>query len=143
MSADTRASEALVRRGFRLTGQRAAVLGAVAGIQGAFSADELWLAARAASAGLGIATVYRTLELLVRMGVVVRVHGGESCETYVAAGKEHGHTVVCRQCGAASELSDLGCQDLITEVARRTGFRIEEHVIQLRGLCARCGKDGP
>ena len=124
-----------------MTEQRAAVLQAVADFKGSFDADELWLASRRNAAGLGIATVYRTLDVLLRIGVVERVHGRGGCESFVATGEEHKHLVVCHGCGATSELTDLDCENFLMDVARHTGFHLDEHIIQLHGLCARCEKD--
>jgi Fur family ferric uptake transcriptional regulator len=135
--------EELIRRGLRLTGQRAAVIRALAGFRGSFDAQALWLASRRNAAGLGIATVYRTLDLLVEMGAVERVHGRDNCESFVMSRDEHKHMVVCRRCGATSELPDIGCTDFIADASRRTGFRIDDHLIQLGGLCPRCESERP
>ena len=137
----TEIGEELAHHGLRLTEQRAAVVQAAADFRGSFSADELWLASRRTAAGLGIATVYRTLDVLLKIGAIERVHGREGCESFVATGEGHKHLVVCRGCGATSELTDLDCEDFLMDVARHTGFHIDEHVIQLQGLCARCEED--
>ncbi len=138
-----RATEALVRRGLKVTRQRQAVLDAIARAQGSFTAQQLHDAVRAESASLGLTTVYRTLDILADVGAVERVHGPSNCEAFVAAGKTHGHTVVCRVCGAAAELSDLDCSGLVADAAQKTGFRIDEHVVQLTGVCARCSGEAP
>lgn len=130
--------EELMSRGFRLTEQRAAVLRTAADFPGSFDAHELWIRARHKTAGLGIATVYRTLDLLVKAGAVERVHGRENCESFVVAGKEHKHRVVCRHCGATSELPEWDCEGFLADAARHTGFRIDDHLIQLDGLCPDC-----
>lgn len=133
-----RATESLVRRGLRMTRQRQAVLDAIGRADGSFTAQQLHDAVRAESVSLGLTTVYRTLDILADVGAVERVHGPSNCEAFVAAGRTHGHTVVCRVCGAAAELSGLDCSGLLAEAAQKTGFRIDEHVVQLSGVCARC-----
>jgi Fur family ferric uptake transcriptional regulator len=141
LAAADQIGEEFMRRGLRLTGQRAAVVRALVGLSGSFSVHELWLASRRNAAGLGIATVYRTLDLLVEMGAVQRVHGRDNCESFVMSQDEHKHVVVCRRCGATCELPDIGCTDFIADASRRTGFRIDDHLIQLAGVCPRCEKE--
>jgi len=46
-------------------------------------------------------------------------------------------------CGAAAELSSLDCSGLVAEAAQKTGFRIDEHVVQLSGVCGRCSGEAP
>jgi len=137
-----RATEALLQRGLRMTRQRQAVLDVIDRADGSFTAQQLHDAVRAGSTSLGLTTVYRTLEILADVGAVERVHGPSNCEAFVAAGATHGHTVVCRVCGAAAELSGLDCSGLLAEAARKTGFRIDEHVVQLSGVCERCAGKG-
>ena len=133
-----RATEALLQRGLRVTRQRQAVLDAIVRAEGSFTAQQLHDAVRSESSSLGLTTVYRTLDILADVGAVERVHGPSNCEAFVAAGETHGHTVVCRLCGAAAEFSGLDCSGLVAEAADKTGFRIDEHVIQLSGVCKRC-----
>jgi Fur family ferric uptake transcriptional regulator len=133
--------QALVRRGLRLTRQRAAVLEAVAGARGSFTAQQLHDDLRAAAPGIGLTTVYRTLDILAEIGAVERVHGLSHCEAFVAAGTRHSHTIICSNCGTASELADCGCDELVAAAARQTGFRIDDHVIQLSGICEACARN--
>lgn len=128
----------LVGRGLRLTRQRESILDAVSHARGSFTAQQLHDVLRAHEPGIGLTTVYRTLEILAEVGAVERIHGLSHCEAFVAAGAGHSHTIVCSVCGSASELTDCGCEDLVATAAVQTGFRIDDHVIQLSGICARC-----
>jgi len=136
----SRFSALLTAKGLRLTRQREAVVDAILQAKGSFTAQELHDMLRASRSGVGLTTVYRTLEILSEGGAVERVHGLNHCEAFVVAGKHHSHTIVCSNCGSASELVDCGCDELVAAAARQTGFRIEDHVIQLRGLCRACAR---
>ena len=138
MQDTSRFSSLLAEKGLRLTRQRASVVAAIADAKGAFTAQQLHDLLRAAAAGVGLTTVYRTLEILSEAGAVERVHGLSHCEAFVVAGRRHSHTIVCSSCGAASELVDCGCDELVATAAKQTGFRIDDHVIQLSGICASC-----
>jgi Fe2+ or Zn2+ uptake regulation protein len=132
-------STQLALRGLRLTRQRRAVLDAVAGAPSGVSAVQVYHAARERVPEIGLTTVYRTLELLSETGALRRVHGHDTCETFVLAGAAHGHTVVCRRCGRAAEFTDCDMQAVVRAAARQTGYAITEHFLQLSGLCAACG----
>ena len=130
----------LSAKGLRLTRQRQAVVDAILDARGSFTAQELHDKLRADQSGVGLTTVYRTLEILSEGGAVERVHGLNHCEAFVVSGQHHSHTIVCSNCGSASELIDCGCDELVAAAARQTGFRIEDHVIQLSGLCRDCAR---
>ena len=111
---------------------------AIVDAKGSFTAQDLHDRLRASHSGVGLTTVYRTLEILSEAGAVERVHGLNHCEAFVVAGRRHSHTIVCSSCGDASELLDCGCDELVEAAARETGFRIDDHVIQLSGICQGC-----
>ena len=135
-------SRDLAARGLRLTRQRRAVLEAVAATNGAISPLQLYEAARAQCPDLGLTTVYRTLELLSEVGALRRVHGADRCEAFVPAQAAHGHVVVCTVCGTATEFTDCDMSPVLEAAARETGYEINEHFLQLGGLCAACGRSG-
>ena len=88
---------------------------------------------------LGLVTVYRTLTLLEGLGLVRRIHVEPGCHGYAPAGLPHGHHLVCRSCNRVLEFpggEDL--KPLIHRLARRTGFVVEDHVLELTGRCAQC-----
>lgn len=128
----------LARRGLRLTRQRESVLDAVVGARGPFTVQELHDSLRRTSPHIGLTTVYRTVELLAEAGAVERIHGANHCEAFITATATHVHRVVCTNCGAVSELVDCGCEEVVINAARRTGYRIDDHLIQMSGLCPSC-----
>jgi Fur family ferric uptake transcriptional regulator len=120
----------------RLTPQRRAVLDLIADQKGSFTAVDLFEAARRGSAGLGLATVYRTVDLLRRTGSV-RPLAGDARPAYVRCEPGHHHHLVCLNCGAVEE-TDLCGAPSPAELRRRYGFRAEDHELDIYGTCARC-----
>jgi Fe2+ or Zn2+ uptake regulation protein len=90
---------------------------------------------------LGLVTVYRMLNLLVDMNLVRRVHFESGCHGYLPASPGHHHAVICQVCGQASEFpGDGDLEPLLARVESWTGYRVEEHLLQLYGLCPTCQK---
>lgn len=87
---------------------------------------------------LSLATVYRALEVLDRVGAVRRVHMTDHCEGFAAASLSEGHHVVCVACGRVAEFSGCNVAALVPEAVRQTGFHVEEHFLELIGTCAEC-----
>lgn len=120
----------------RLTPQREAVLDLIADREGSFTAIEIFQAARRRKSGLGLATVYRTVDLLRRTGSV-RQLAGDARPAYVRCEPGHHHHLVCRACGAVEE-TDLCGAPSPAELKRRYGFQAETHELDVYGTCARC-----
>ena len=120
----------------RVTPQRQTVLDAIVGLDGAFTPLELFDHARALDPQLGLATVYRTVELLRETGSLRQlVHDGRP--TYVRCHAGHHHHLVCTSCGAVQETELCGAPSA-AELRRRHGFRAQEHQVDIFGLCERC-----
>ena len=126
----------LRRAGFRVTRARRVVAAALATAGRPLSPAEVLAAARRGHPGLGRATVYRTLNLLVRVGLVVPRPGPGGVRYSLAS--EGMHRLVCRNCGAERLLADCPAGGLAEELARRYGFQVEGHLLEFYGLCPDC-----
>jgi Fur family transcriptional regulator, ferric uptake regulator len=82
--------------------------------------------------------VYRTLEKLEELGLVQRVHQPGGCQAYLRAAQGHEHLLICTACGQAVYFSGDDLAGLMENIARRSGFSIESHWLQLYGRCAGC-----
>ncbi len=133
-----KATQELRARGIRLTRQRAAVLTALGRAERGLNPEEILHAARAECPELGLATVYRALDLFGDLGIVRRIHSSEGCETVVAADAKHGHSVVCLECGRVAEFSSCDMASVENAAATETGFKISAHSLELAGMCAQC-----
>ena len=123
----------------RTTGPRRVIAGLVARRRGHFTANDLLADAAARHVQVGRATVFRTLDLLATRGQLERIDLPSGEHAYVAcAPQEHHHHVVCRACGKSAEVADAGLQGVVGEIARRSGYQIESHRLELFGLCSDC-----
>ena len=120
----------------RLTPQRRAVLDAVAASPGSFTVTEVYDRARQTEPKLGIATAYRTIELLLRNGSI-RPLAGHDRPAYVRCDGEHHHHLVCVTCGSVAE-TELCAAPPAEELKRRYGFAAQGHEADIYGTCAQC-----
>ena len=123
----------------RSTRQRAAIIALLDDLDGFRSAQELHDQLRRGGANIGLTTVYRTLQTLAAADLVdtVRTDTGEAVYRRCAA-PDHHHHLVCRNCGAAVEVSGREVEAWAVEVAARHGFSDVGHTIELFGVCADC-----
>ena len=122
--------------GARLTPQRRAVLDAIEACDGRFTALELFERARRSSPRLGLATTYRTLDLLRKTGSLHAL-SGDGSPAYVRCSPEHHHHLVCLSCGSVED-TDLCGTPSQRSLSRRHGFRAESHELEIYGTCKRC-----
>jgi Fur family ferric uptake transcriptional regulator len=136
---------ALDRAGYRLTEPRRRLAELIENRDAHFTASELLAEARAGRLNVGRATVFRTLEVLEELGAVERLDLPSGEHAYVTCQKAHHHHIVCSQCGRTEEIADAGLRVVVGEIARRTGYRVDEHRLELFGLCAAClaSRPGP
>ena len=134
--------ERLDRAGYRLTGPRRTVLEEVVRREVPFTSAELLTAVQQHTPTIGRATIFRTLDLLARLGVVQRIHEdaeGGRCHAYLACDAGHHHHLICQGCGAVTDFAEHSAlESLIREVARQTAYRIEGHRLELVGRCPAC-----
>ena len=120
----------------RLTPQRRAVLDAVSEQEGAFTVVDVYDRARRHEPSLGLATVYRTVELLRSTGSI-RPLAGAGEGAYVRCHPGHHHHLVCISCGAVEETELCGAPSA-SVLQRRHGFRAQSHELDVYGTCRRC-----
>ncbi len=105
--------------------------------------EELARTARRRNRNIGVATVYRTLKLLARLGYATEHDFGEGVRRYESNLSPHHDHLVCRQCGGVSEFEEPVIETLQAEVARRHGFVPTAHRLDIYGYCRRCAPGGP
>jgi Fur family ferric uptake transcriptional regulator len=82
--------------------------------------------------------VFRTLDLLVELGVLNRLHTDERCSAYVVCAGQHHHHLVCERCGAVREITDARVERAVRAMAIDAGFRAREHHLEIVGICQAC-----
>ena len=135
--------ERIQERGLRVTRPRRLIIRSVLSQSGPFSAEELLSRLHRSGSAPGRATVFRTLDLLVELGVLDRVHHPSGLHRYVLAGTDHRHHVVCSRCGAVADFNGCNVEELIAAAIAQTGFQIDGHWLELFGICAACQEDPP
>jgi len=133
--------EQLHDNGYRVTSARRAVVDAVFGSTHALTPIEVYDAARKKYRALGLVTVYRTLEKLEELHLIQRVHQPLGCQAFISAGHGHQHLLLCKQCGQVEFFEGDDLDVLTKSIAKKTGYQINEHWLQLFGLCAACRKN--
>jgi Fur family ferric uptake transcriptional regulator/Fur family peroxide stress response transcriptional regulator len=122
----------------RLTPQRRAVLGVLRAARDHPTAAEVYERVKATSPGIGWATVYRALALLVSTGQALELNiGTGAAARYDANTSRHDH-VVCDQCGLAVDVDHPIPTELVDEISFASGFAITGYDLQLRGVCPSC-----
>ena len=132
-----------VRAGLRqnkrkLTRPRQVVLDILAQANQHLTPAEIYRKARSRYPHLGLTTVYRTLDLLVELGYIQRIHLDEGCHSYSLRAKPHGHHLVCSSCGRAEEFADCDLGPLMKTLHAKTGYAIQVHMLELMGMCPAC-----
>jgi Fur family ferric uptake transcriptional regulator len=128
--------------GYRLTGPRRAIVEIIVGSQRALGPLEVFDLGRNQYPGLGLVTVYRTLEKLEELTLVQRVHQPDGCHAYLRATRGHQHILLCLRCGRAEYFTGDDLAPLMATIARHSGFSIQDHLLQLFGFCQDCQPAG-
>ncbi|MEJ9211346.1 Fur family transcriptional regulator [Bacillus smithii] len=105
------------------------------------SAEDVYLLVKEKSPEIGLATVYRTLELLTELKVVDKINFGDGVSRYdlrqEGAAHFH-HHLVCIECGAVDEIQEDLLEEVEAIVEKRWKFKIKDHRLTFHGICHRC-----
>lgn|SRR5215204_3307347 len=134
------AREALSAAGHRTGGAREAVVVQLAHQSCCLSAQEISDELRGKGKDIGLASIYRALDLLHEMGLVQRVEIGDGGARYepVVPGGEHHHHAVCDTCGRVTAFEDDRLEQQLERLAGRLRHSMSGHDIVIHGDCARC-----
>ena len=128
----------LSKMGYRLTPQRMMILSAIENSDDHISAEEIYAQVVAKYPNVNISTVYRTLELLKRLGLVTETDLGGGRVRYHPAAKGYHHHLVCRQCGAIIALDEALLSSLKSALLREYKFSADLRHLAIFGRCAKC-----
>ena len=122
-----------------VTPQRLAIADIVLGSESHLSADDVARELRQRGSAAGLATVYRTIEVLVRSGLVVERDFGEGFKRYESARDtpQHEH-LLCSVCGKVTEFRDERLERITTLIADQHRFSRQGHRLVISGTCADC-----
>jgi Fur family ferric uptake transcriptional regulator len=122
----------------RVTPQRLLVLEALAANGGHMTADAILQWAVERYPALNLATVYRTLDLLISLGLVAQTDLGSGVTHFELVGESPHHHLVCERCGAVGEMDAVLFVPLQQRLLERYGFRSNPRHVALFGLCREC-----
>ena len=126
-------------QGFRVTPQRLLLLDAICEGNGHTTFDEIYERVKSKAPGINQATVYRSLDFLCELRLVVSADI-EGRTVYEIAGETPHHHLVCRKCGAVQDLADFHFEELQSHLLEEHGFKTNLDHMVVNGLCAECMK---
>ena len=125
--------------GYKLTQQRLQVINAIMLNHEHLTPAALYKMVHHNYPGIGRVTIYRTLDVLAKLGLICEVHAAGSCRSYLLRGNsEHHHHLLCSQCGTVVDFANCELDELKRNLTQRTGFTIEGHLLEFSGLCPEC-----
>ena len=136
----------LQMQGFRITEPRQAVMEVLKNASGHPSAEEIYFLVHRNNPGVGLATIYRILDLLVKTGLIRRYDFGQGKARYelVRQDGSHHHHLICRNCGRIIDYDDFLDQEkelvgkIEAALSKKHNFKIESHNLIFYGLCSKC-----
>jgi Fur family ferric uptake transcriptional regulator len=117
------------------------VIGAIATTQDHLTPAAIYEKVRLDYPCIGLVTIYRTLDILVKLELICELHAGGSCHSYTISTPEHHHHLICSDCGEVIDFTGYDLTQLEQKLFRETGFEIEGHLLEFIGLCQNCQKN--
>ena len=136
----------LSQHGYRLTGPRETIVQHALRHDRPFTAEQLVAELRdgsGAAAGIGRATVYRTLEILASVDVLSRLIQPNGNAAYMVDAPGHRHYLVCSGCGTTVAFTSCPVDTLVQHLTADTSFAIHDHLLEVFGTCPDCQATAP
>ncbi|NMM54061.1 ferric iron uptake transcriptional regulator [Paenibacillus aquistagni] len=132
----------LQSQGYKLTPQREATVRVLLeNEEDHLSAEDVFMLVKEKAPEIGLATVYRTLELLSELHVVHKLNFGDGVARYDLRGddtKHHHHHLICVQCGSMQEIMDDWLGPLEERLEKEYSFHVIDHRLDFQGICKSC-----
>ena len=129
----------IAEKGLKSTRQRNLIVESFFAAGGHLNVEQLLTRVREQDRRVSAATVYRTMKLLTECGLAQPRHFGDGQTRYETAGDHHDH-LICTGCGHIVEFENDEIERLQLAVAKRHGFQVTHHKMELYGLCLKCKK---
>ncbi len=134
-------SDHIRQKSLRSSEKRLTILEAFLEADRHLTAEELYAAVRKKDPSIGIATIYRTLQLFTECGISGELSLGDTVTRYYpTGGKEHHDHLICLRCGRVVNILSSGIEKTQERLARKNGFLLESHRLDLFGVCGDCRK---
>jgi len=123
---------------YKLTPQRKAVLRVLNSSQTHLTPAAVYERVKKLNPRFSLVTVYRTLNILVDLGLICEIRTGANSKSYAAGNPvTHGH-LICNNCGKVVDFEDYDIGELLEELSAASGYVINDHRLDLYGLCPEC-----
>lgn len=134
--------EELKLKGYKLTPQRRAIVNIIIQNEGShLTAEELYDLVKKECPEIGLATVYRTIQLLEDIGIVFKINLDDGCNRYELVDEDEihqHHHLICRKCGKVIQVEEDLLDTIEKNVEKEYKFKIENHSLKFIGLCNEC-----
>lgn len=138
-----RSIERLRRLGVRVTPQRLLVIEALVEHGGHVTAEAIMQHVAQRYPSINLATIYRTLDVLLNAGLVAEADLGVGANYFELVGESPHHHLVCERCGTVAEMEHDLLAPLRVELLQRYGFRVNPRHLALFGVCSGCLHSAP
>ena len=133
---------ALRQRGYKITPQRRSILKSIIKSHEHLTPSAIYERVRRENPGIGLVTIYRTLEILAELGLICEMHAGGNCRSYLMRRpSEHHHHLICSGCGTVIDFTDCDLGKLEQRLSRENNFTINGHLLEFLGQCSDCLKN--
>lgn len=134
----------LKEEGFKLTPQRRCIVETMMNAKGRhMSSEEIYDEVKVGCPEIGLATVYRTLQMLDKIGFTTKLNLDDGCVRYelnMDQGVHNHHHLVCKECGKIIEVEEDLLDVLEERVETNYNFKIHDHDVKFYGICSECCK---
>ena len=131
--------DVLRRQGLKYTPQRVVILEEVIKDRGHRECEDIYMALRQNGSHVSRATIYRTMDILVKNEFVRKMEIGDGRARYESkVGSPHHDHLICTLCGEIVEFVDQDIEGIQDKIAKRFHFKLQRHIHQLFGLCKKC-----
>jgi len=134
--------------GYRITAPREAILDVLSKSNKHLSAEDIYIKIHTRYPGVGLTTIYRTLDILANMGLIVKFDFGDGRARYELVkgpkGKEHHHHLICTNCNRIIDYTDFMDEEIKLlertekELSKKYNFKTTNYLIRFYGLCEKC-----
>lgn len=132
-------------KGYKLTPQRRAIVDMIIRNEGNhLTTEEIYDLVRTDCPEIGLATVYRTVQLLEELGVVSKLDLNDGCSRYELVHTEENHQhhhLICTNCGRVIEVEGDLLEVLEHNIEEKYNFKIKNHSVKFYGLCSNCSNN--
>ncbi len=132
----------LKEKGYKLTPQRRAVLNIIMENPGKhLTTEEIYDLVKVQCPGIGLATVYRTLQILNEMDLILKINLDDGCSRYeynIHQDDHEHHHLICSGCGKILEVNDDLLDSIERQIEKDFDFVITDHKVKFFGLCSKC-----